>query len=671
MINRFLALLTTVLPFSNALPSPESLHLTSDLGVQNVSDGFLVDQDGTKYELSTLLPFDELLSPSSFIAFEDGTKELDHRTGEVFSMPIHRGVFDDGTILQVQKDDSGNIIYAEIRHARGRSDTYFVKTQGCDDEELLAFSEDQMTESVLNEGFYLKDEEVIDNQVRRRETAIARNEAKLPDFVYDRGDGTSTDCPYFKVVKVGIVYDSEFCTKYGGKNEARSRIMMVVAATSVLYEQDMCVMLQLTDIYTPDSDCSATSTFASFRRDNACGSGNSETFIRYFRDWMNANRDQIGLDPDATFHAFTGYPHRGTLGCGYIGTVCQNPEFAYGVDYMTSESLSTQSIIFAHEFGHNLSARHLSGADAAGFRYIMSPSLKNPHDGFSQITIEKIIGYLDSNEVTCDAISFREPTSLPTEHPTNEPSDKPSYHPSTLPSGQPSPSPSELPTMHPNSTPSSPPSNLPSEASSLSPTFIREVPPPPAQCSIEKAPRPPICILESQEVRYGCYEAIQLMSVQPEPWCSLEQPFFATVMVVGCEEQLQASEISNDEGRMLRKKKNQGKGKDKEEFDEVDGDGERAGGGGVIDLQTKVAVGSNDEGLDSFSAQDCTVGCTMLGDHICFLSSLGSDETKVYVLTFSVIHEGGVQLFTVDVTIQKDDTAISDCDVALTVCAES
>jgi hypothetical protein len=180
--------------------------------------------------------------------------------------------------------------------------------------------------------------------------------------------------------------------------------------------------------------------------------------------------------------------------------------------------------------------------------------------------------------------------------------------------------------------------------------------------------------LESQEVRYGCYEAIQLMSVQPEPWCSLEQPFFATVMVMACEEQLRPSEISNDEGRMLRRNKKEGKGKDTEEFDEVDDDdngGERAGDGDMTALKTKFAVGSNDEGLDSFSAEDCSVGCAMLGDHICFLSSLGSDETKIYVLTFSAIHEGGVRLFTVDVTIQKEDTPLSNCDVALTVCDES
>lgn len=670
MVNRPLVFLLTALPFTTALPSVDSLHLTSNLGVQTVSAGFLVDNDGTEYDLSSLYPFVDLLSHDRFIAFDDETNEWDHRSGEVFSMPIHRGVFDDGTILQVQKDRNGNIIYAEIRHVQGKPNTYFVKTQGCENGELLAFSDEQMRETEMNDGFSFEDEEIIENHVRRRETTVDLNkveldEANLPDFVFERGDGKSSDCPYFKVVKIGVVYDAEFCVQQGGKDEARSRIMMIVAAASVFFENDMCVKLRLTDIYTPDDGCAGTSTFASFPRDKACGGGNSESFIRYFKDWMNQNRDQIGLDPEATFHAFTGYQHRGTLGCAFIGAVCEYPEYAYGVDYMTSISLSTQSVIFTHELAHNLSARHISSEDTAGFRYIMAPSLNNPNDGFSQASIDKILGFLDKEEVSCDTVHFRAPSSsiqptashVPSSEQSISPSDQASLHPSEVLAVNPSEAPSLQPTISP-------------ETSSLGPTLAPL--PDVSRCSVKQVPQDPICILES-EALYSCYEATHLMSVQPEPSCSLEQPFFATVRFVACEEKFRTREISNDEGRMLRKRKR--RPSNDEESGEIDGvdddeNSEWAESGSLSDLKPKVAIGSNDYGLESFSTGDCSVGCTIVGDHICFLSRLDSAKSKVYVLTFSVIYEGGTEFLNKEVTIQKQDTPMSGCDLASTFCQD-
>jgi hypothetical protein len=713
MLNLVLFLLSTAMSVADALPTIESLQLTSHLGLQIVSCGFLTDQDGTEYDVSQLLPYNELLSPERFVAFANGTKGMDYLTGEIFDMPVYRAMFEDGTILLAQKDEHGIIVYAEIRHERGVPDTYFVKTEDCKVDELRSFADSQMHESVNVENFF---EEALGPDFPRE--TIDANETNLPEFAYERGDGTSADCPYFKVVKVGIVYDAELCTKYGGKNEARSRIMMVVAAASVLFENDMCVKLQLTDVYTPDRDCSSASTFASFPRDKACGSGDSEAFIRYFRDWMNANRNSIGLDPQATFHTFTGFPPRGTLGCAYIGTVCQYPQYAYGVDYMSSIHLSTQSVIFAHELGHNLGARHLTSEDATGFKYLMKSSLQNPHDGFSQITIDKILGHLDSNEVTCDEIAFRDPTSSPTNHPTLDPSELPSFRPTMIPTHQPTTSPTELPSADPTFTPSAPPSVVPTDQPTTSPTklpsadptftpsappsvvptdqptnsptklpsadpsFIPSAPPSPlpsqmpssvyhhnvpTQCSIKQGTRSSMCILESQDALFGCYEAISLMSVMPNPWCSLEQPFFATVAFHSCKEKLQVDEISNDEDRILRKKV-KGK-KDADDRAGVTTDSIDPNTGKKISIEY-----SNDQDLDSFLAEDCTVGCALVGDHVCFLSGLDdddSDDQKIYVLTFSATFEGDTQLFTTEVIIQRAESTNTGCDQAQTVCFES
>ena len=113
-------------PSVDALPSLDSLGVTDPLGIQTVSTGYLFDYAGNSYSLSALRPLEELLSPSGFIPLHNGSKELDHRTGEVFSMPIFRATYDDGTIFQVEKDDEGVILYAEIRSNKGLPDTFFV-----------------------------------------------------------------------------------------------------------------------------------------------------------------------------------------------------------------------------------------------------------------------------------------------------------------------------------------------------------------------------------------------------------------------------------------------------------------------------------------------------------------------------------------------------------------
>ena len=446
---------------SPASLSSSSLPLNSYLGCQPVNkNGYFIVQDGiTTHNLSLLVPYKDLLAPTSTIMMPTET-------------PVYRAIVDNGqTIIQAQKEGDGSVIYAEIRSLiLGISDIFFVTPENgeCKASELLVFTSEQISfEALFSDAMEdeFDDEDLIEFPVslnnydntrirsHRRlepidEAAAMGTNNNLPNFVYERGDGTSLECTYFKVVKIGIVYDSEFCTWFAGddndKTKVRDRIMMIVATASLFYENDMCVKLQITDIYSPD-ECSVlpSPTFGTFPRDEACGNGNSETFIRYFKDWMNDIRQSLEFDEDAAFHAFTGIRHRGTLGCGFVGTACRHPRFAYGVEYMGTSSLMTQSIILAHEVGHNLSARHLSSEQAGRFRYVMNPTNRGAYHGFSQITIDKILDYLHSDQVTCDTVEIPEVLSPPA-----------TTGPSFLPSSMPSQQPSFLPTVYPSAIPS-------------------------------------------------------------------------------------------------------------------------------------------------------------------------------------------------------------------------
>jgi hypothetical protein len=637
-------ILGIVSPIVQALPSTESLFLKSDLGPQDISSGFVTDQDGTTYSLSELMPYTELVT--DFV--------LEPRSGEPsFLMPIYRGTFADGATLQLQKDQAGNIVYVEIRNIKGKPDTYLVKTEDSRDGELLAYRESDVDSEMIRNEFDLDEVHLqIDypgkESVRDSQETLTDRADSVPAFVYTRGDGTSAECTYFKVVQVGVVFDSDFCKKYGSAVEARGRIMMIVASASIVYEKDMCVKLRLTDIYTPDQNCLAsTSVFSSFPRGTACGNSPT-TFIKSFRSWMNRNRDSLGLNPNAIFHVFTGYQPQGTLGCGFVGVYCRFPEHSYGVDYMISDNLQTQSTIFAHEIGHNLNAPHIP---ATNLRYMMEPALNVPNDGFDQSSIDTILTFLDG--VTCDETERAAPVQPPSRRPTKRPTIRPAKAPVPAP--------------------------------------IRSVPTPPVACSVQQSDRFPLCVVESSSSnKYVCYTVADITSVRPTSSCNLSNPFIVTTLPIACNVIQDASSDSGGGRRELKKGKDGGRDRFTvapsaarsstvgtaipsisppnyaEDYNIIlEGDCDKSG---MVEEDALNSI-SSDNTLTSFPSENCSAGCTITGNHVCFLATLDDSEVeRVYRLTFSATSPVGTVIFSKEVAVEKNTAQFAFCDVAVSSC---
>ena len=676
--------------YAHPLPRMESLHLKRSLGTQSISDGFVTDQDGTVFSLSELKPYTDLFPPTSnseWTAYGAGADGTVQQSEGQFAIPVYRGTFRGGeTIVQLQKDEDGNVVYVEIRNPNGKPDTFFVKTEECREDELLVFSEDDVDDILMNDfesvdELVVQDDGIIDensNDIGRESLRGSIARLDVPPFVYERGDGTSSECTYFKVVKVGIIFDSDFCSKFGSVGEARGRISMIVASASIYYEQDMCVKLRITNIYTPDRNCDVgKSVFSTFPREKACGSSSTDSFLKSFRDWMNRNRGSLGLDPDAIFHAFTGFKPSGTLGCAYVGVYCRHRQHAYGVGYMTSDSLQTQSVIFAHEIAHNLNAPHLSSnADDDGKKYLMAPALQVRNDGFSQGTVDKVLGHLDSSDVICDEIEFPpSPTNPPTISPTKIPTVRPTPQPSMYPTF---PSPSTLPSQIPSRTPVDPPQSS------------RDIP-----CRVQQVDQTPICVEESRhDGMYACYRPADLMSIYPTPSCDLNgNPFFVTMIPFLCEESRRNNRSDNDDNSNDRKLRGRNQPNSDDHSDgDIENDGlttERNWEDIYLDSEVNVekygakmdffANGSDNPPLSSFDSRDCDVGCTIKGGFICFSASVSDRE---YRITFSAIHSFGTSFLSRDVTIRKNSDTNEDsndnsmigqpsspsCDYAVTTC---
>jgi len=94
-----------------------------------------------------------------------------------------------------------------------------------------------------------------------------------------------------------------------------------VCVCSALFEWDMCIQLQLTDVCTPDSCGGTSNTFKNFNQDVFCSG--TDYLLDDFLAWMTSKRDAAQIGSDSLVHLFTGFKPLGAnaIGCAWKGTV--------------------------------------------------------------------------------------------------------------------------------------------------------------------------------------------------------------------------------------------------------------------------------------------------------------------------------------------------------------
>ena len=164
---------------------------------------------------------------------------------------------------------------------------------------------------------------------------------QLSDTAAQFGNRKLASCKSFQVVPVALVYNSELCRAFGSRQATERRLMTIAASASAMYERDMCVQLQLTDIHTPDRNCSGESpTFGEFFFSNACGG--TESLLDDFTAWARKERGSIGVNTDSLLHLFTGVPrptNSRTIGCAWIGVVSSAQDTRL-LDFLTRSSVA-------------------------------------------------------------------------------------------------------------------------------------------------------------------------------------------------------------------------------------------------------------------------------------------------------------------------------------------
>lgn len=190
--------------------------------------------------------------------------------------------------------------------------------------------------------------------------------------------------------------DYEYFLLYG--SSANSQITGIINQVDGIYDDQLALKLRIVF----QSVWSTTSDPYTYT--------NASNLLSQFRSYWNSNRSGVGRD---IAHLFTGKDLDGsTVGIAWVGVVCNNSSYAYGL----SQNTSLMVKLVAHEIGHNFNARHDNEfnpptATCSGAGPIMCSSLQGAGpNSFSSRSITDVKNHVSSNS-SCLTLIKRTPTA--------------------------------------------------------------------------------------------------------------------------------------------------------------------------------------------------------------------------------------------------------------------
>jgi len=180
-------------------------------------------------------------------------------------------------------------------------------------------------------------------------------------------------------IEIGAVADAPFTSARGGVSGAESALLARLNSVDGIYSEQLGVQITVSQI---DAFEAATDPFSA--------TTNSSDLLDELGVWRSSTPAQTAL---GLTHLYSGRDFDGTtVGVAFVGTLCS----AFGGAGLSegNRGVTVDSLIAAHEIGHNFSAPHDAQAGTAcestpGI-YIMAPSVGPSNNTFSQCSIDQM-----------------------------------------------------------------------------------------------------------------------------------------------------------------------------------------------------------------------------------------------------------------------------------------
>ena len=162
-----------------------------------------------------------------------------------------------------------------------------------------------------------------------------------------------------KQIELATEADFEYVTALGGAAQANNEILGILNMVEGTYETELGLSISIVFQHT----WSTTDPFAAA---DALGT------LQNFQSYWNANFP-IATKARDTAHLFSAKANAIGQGWAYLGVICQNPTFAYGLSGRVNWA-PAKFLLTAHEIGHNLGANHVDAAQGCA-NTVMNPAL--------------------------------------------------------------------------------------------------------------------------------------------------------------------------------------------------------------------------------------------------------------------------------------------------------
>jgi putative transposon-encoded protein len=151
-----------------------------------------------------------------------------------------------------------------------------------------------------------------------------------------------------KAVEIATEADFDFVnTTNNDANAANAKILSILNMVEGVYENELNLTVSVVFQHTWSTPDSYNGT-------------NADSLLRSFQTYWNTNYPASQYPRD-TAHLFTYKPNVRAQGYAFLGVICNNPSFAYGLSGRVDPSWGWEEanfLVTTHEIGHNLGANH-------------------------------------------------------------------------------------------------------------------------------------------------------------------------------------------------------------------------------------------------------------------------------------------------------------------------
>jgi hypothetical protein len=151
-----------------------------------------------------------------------------------------------------------------------------------------------------------------------------------------------------KAIEIATEADFDFVqTTSGSASEANAKILSILNMVEGVYENELNLTVSVVFQHTWST------------ADPYNGTG-ADPLLRSFQAYWNTNYPASQYPRD-TAHLFTYKPNVRAQGFAFLGVICNNPSFAYGLSGRVDPSWGWEAanfLVTTHEIGHNLGANH-------------------------------------------------------------------------------------------------------------------------------------------------------------------------------------------------------------------------------------------------------------------------------------------------------------------------